>query len=127
MADHGAGPRATATPEIDITDLFAFPSPGRPGHLVLLMNAYPCEQIQATQLLFSDAIDSRIRVRPVRIATTGPGAAFAVGDKECFFSFTFAVPKQSGDYPTQAGTCHSPLGDIAVRVGAEDSAVGDGV
>jgi hypothetical protein len=72
MADHGAGPRATANPEIDITDLFAFPSPERPGHLVLIMNAYPFKEIEATRLLFSDAIDYRIRVRPVRIAATWP-------------------------------------------------------
>jgi hypothetical protein len=95
MADHGAGPRATANPEIDITDLFAFPSPQRPGHLVLIMNACPFKHIEATRLLFSDAIDYRIRVRPVSIAATGPGAAFAVDDNECFFSFTFVVPKQS--------------------------------
>ena len=71
MADHGAGPRATANPEIDITDLFAFPSPERPGHLVLIMNVYPFKHIEATRLLFSDAIDYRIRVRPVRIADYG--------------------------------------------------------
>jgi hypothetical protein len=127
MADHGAGPRATANPEIDITDLFAFPSPERPGHLVLIMNAYPFKHIEATRLLFSDAIDYRIRVRPVGIAATGLGAAFAVGDNECFFSFTFVVPKQSDGKLTQTGTCHSPLGDIAVHVGAEDGAHGDGV
>ncbi|HEU4501964.1 MAG TPA: DUF4331 family protein, partial [Nitrospira sp.] len=127
MADHGAGPRATANPEIDITDLFAFPSPERPGHLVLIMNAYPFKHIEATRLLFSDAIDYRIRVRPVRIAATGPGAAFAVGEQECFFSFTFAVPRQSGNQLTQTGTCRGPLGEIAVRVGDEAGARGDGV
>jgi hypothetical protein len=127
MADHGAGPRATANPEIDITDLFAFPSPERPGHLVLIMNAYPFKEIEATRLLFSDAIDYRIRVRPVRIAETGPGAAFTVGDKECFFSFTFLVPKQSDGKLIQTGICHSPLGDISIRVSAEDGAHGDGV
>ena len=94
---------------------------------MLIMNAYPFKEIEATRLLFSDAIDYRIRVRPVRIAATGPGATFAVGDNECFFSFTFVVPKQSDGKLTQTGTCHSPLGDIAVRVGAEDGAHGDGV
>jgi hypothetical protein len=106
MADHGAGPRATANPEIDITDLFAFPSPERPGHLVLIMNAYPFKHIEATRLLFSDAIDYRIRVRPVRIATRGVGAAFAVGDDECFFSFTFVVQSKVTASDTD-GTCPS--------------------
>src|SRR5262245_50247506 len=75
MADHGAGPRATANPEIDITDLFAFPSPERPGHLVIIMDVCPFKQIEASRLLFSDAIDYRIRIRPARIGATGPGAA----------------------------------------------------
>jgi hypothetical protein len=41
MSDHGAGPRSIANPEIDITDVFAFPSPERPGNLVLVMNIFP--------------------------------------------------------------------------------------
>ena len=127
MADHGAGPRATANPEIDITDLFAFPSPERPGHLVMIMDIYPFKEIEATRLLFSDAVDYRIRVRPLRIAATGQGAAFAVGEQECFFSFSFAVPQQSGGQLTQTGTCRSPLGEIAVRVGDEGGARSDGV
>ena len=112
MADHGAGPRATANPEIDITDVFAFPSPERPGHLVLIMDIFPFKQIEATRLLFSDAVDYRIRVRPARIAATGPGAAVAVGEQECFFSFTFAVPTQKGDRADTDRYLPQPLGRL---------------
>ena len=36
MSDHISGPRALAEPIADITDVYAFPSPERPGHLVLV-------------------------------------------------------------------------------------------
>ena len=41
MSDHISGPRALADPIADITDVYAFPSPERPGHLVLVMNTLP--------------------------------------------------------------------------------------
>ena len=70
MSDHFSGPRALAGPAGDITDFYAFPSPERPGHLVLVMNVYP---LATTRAAFSDAIDCRFRLRPVTIA--GSGAA----------------------------------------------------
>ncbi len=129
MSDHGGGPRSNANPEIDITDVFAFPSPGRPGTLVLVMDIFPFKYIEATRLLFSDAIDYRIRVRPVRIASTGPKAAFAVGEEERAFGFTFRVPdvRDGGDRLVQTGTCHGPSGDIAVRVGDEAGTKSNGL
>src|SRR5215470_7913546 len=127
MSDHGAGPRSIANPEIDISDVFAFPSPERPGNLVVMMNVCPFREIEATRLLFSDALDYRIRMRPARIAAKGPKAAFAVDEQERFFSFTFDVPQQEGSRMVQTGTCRTPLGDIAVRVGDESGTQADGV
>ncbi len=40
-SDHVDGPLTTAHPITDLTDLYAFPSPGRPGYLSLVLNAYP--------------------------------------------------------------------------------------
>ncbi|HET9325488.1 MAG TPA: DUF4331 family protein [Candidatus Eisenbacteria bacterium] len=118
MADHGAGPRSTANPEIDISDLCAFPSPERRGNLVMVLNA--CPFIPSASTLFSDAIDYRLRVRSVRVASTGRKAAFSVGDVEHSFSFTFEVPrKQSDGRLVQSGTCRTPWGEIAVTVGDE--------
>ena len=129
MSDHGAGPRSIANPEVDITDVFAFPSPERPGNLVLVMNVFPFKAIEATRLLFSDALDYRIRVRPVRIASTGPRAAFAVGEEERAFSFTFMVPQalDGGDRLVQSGTCHGPSGGTFVRVGDEEGTTSSGL
>jgi hypothetical protein len=41
VSDHGSGPRAAADPVVDITDMYVFPSPQRPGYLVLVMNVFP--------------------------------------------------------------------------------------
>ena len=41
MSDHISGPRALAEPIADITDVYAFPSPERQGHLVLVQNTLP--------------------------------------------------------------------------------------
>ena len=68
MADHFSGPRALADPASDITDVFAFPSPERPGHLVLVLNVFP---IAAPTALFSDALIYRFRLRPVTATTAG--------------------------------------------------------
>ena len=118
MADHGAGPRNTANPEIDISDLCAFPSPERPGNLVVVMNVCPFRPSAST--LFSDAIEYRIRLRSVRVASTGRNAAFSVGTEERTFSFTFDVPRAVGNgRRVQSGICRTPSGEIAVTVGNE--------
>jgi uncharacterized protein DUF4331 len=41
MPDHLSGTRALADPAIDLTDLYACPSPSRPDQLVLVMNVFP--------------------------------------------------------------------------------------
>src|SRR5262249_50680718 len=65
MADHSSGPRAIAAPAADIADLFVFPSPERPSHLVLVLNVFPAA---APGALFSDAVAYRFRLRPVAVA-----------------------------------------------------------
>ena len=41
MSDHFSGPAVMGDPAVDITDFYAFPSPERPGNLVLIMNVFP--------------------------------------------------------------------------------------
>jgi len=41
MADHFSGPRAISDPASDVADVYTFPSPERPGHLVLVMDVFP--------------------------------------------------------------------------------------
>ena len=41
MSDHVDGPRTTADPAIDLTDLYAFVSPENPKRMVLIANVFP--------------------------------------------------------------------------------------
>jgi hypothetical protein len=70
MSDHISGPRALADPIADITDVYAFPSPERPQHLVLVMNTLPFAQPAD---LFSDGLIYRFRLRRLTAATTHGG------------------------------------------------------
>ena len=90
MSDHFSGPRSMAHPHGDITDVYAFPSPERPGHLVIAMNVHPKAPADAA---FSDAMDFQLRVRPIRIAAQAPqSGCFVIGDDEFTFRFHFASP-----------------------------------
>ena len=117
MSDHISGPRAIADPVIDITDVYAFPCPQSPRHLVLIMNVFPYAGPSA---LFSDAVTYRMRVRSVSIP---PGLrAFLVAPDESVFDFTF-----SGT-PAQEGRCKLPNGEvIAFHLNDECSGKGKGV
>jgi hypothetical protein len=119
MSDHNSAPRSLADPVMDITDLYVFPNPDRPGSLVLVLDVFPNAEPAA---LFSDAVDYRFRVGPVKIPPRA-GAAFAVSDKEYTISCRFAVPIQSqgGGPLLQEGTCTASTGQaVSFRVNDEE-------
>jgi Domain of unknown function (DUF4331) len=62
MSDHFSGPAVMGDPTVDITDFFAFPSPERPGNLVLIMDVFP---LATAQSFFSDVVTHRFRLRPL--------------------------------------------------------------
>jgi len=120
MSDHISGPRAIADPVTDITDVFAFPSPESPRHLVLIMNVFPYAGPSAC---FSDAVIYRLRVRSVSIAPNT--RAFAVEAGEFTFDLTFDVPagSESGGQPVQQGRCTMTNGKtVPFRVNDENGA-----
>jgi hypothetical protein len=120
MSDHFSGPRALADPAADICDVYVFPSPERAGRLVMVMDLFPYASSSA---LFSDAVICRFRVRPVKVAATGPAAAFAVGGQELVFECSFDVPAKQGSGETliQRATCTNPKGKSgSVVVNNED-------
>jgi hypothetical protein len=82
MSDHFSGPAALADPSADITDLYAFPSPERPGHLVLIMDVFPMATAQAR---FSDVVTHRFRLRPL----TRSGDRVTFGTAEYTIDVTF--------------------------------------
>ncbi|MFF2145806.1 DUF4331 family protein [Kitasatospora sp. NPDC058190] len=127
MSDHLSGPRALADPAIDLTDLYAFPSPTRPGRLVLVMNVFPNARPGA---LFSDAADYRLRVRPARIPSEHSDSLFGVGTDEYAFTCTFSAPTEpdADDAPVQRGTCVLPSGEsVSFEVDGERGGHGSGV
>ena len=107
MSHHLSGPRSLSEPIADITDLYAFPSPERPGHLVLVLNTLPFAPPSA---LFSDGLIYRFRLRPVTPNARDDPAPFAVRDEEFVFDCVFSTPA-NGDgtrRASQEGTCSTP-------------------
>jgi hypothetical protein len=87
-------------PAADITDLYAFPSPERPGNLVLVMDVFP---LATAQSLFSDVLTHRFRLRPL----TRTGADVTPGQAEYTIDVTFddapAGTAQKGGVVTSDG------------------------
>src|SRR5499427_5098900 len=107
MSDHFSGPRALSEPAADITDVYAFPAPDSPDHLVLVLDVFGKSGPSA---VFSDAVIYRFRIRPVEIAAMGRDASFAPSQTEFTFDFTFDVPNGRTDSgrPLQRGHCLMP-------------------
>ena len=121
MSDHISGPRALADPIADITDVYAFPSPERPGHLVLVQNTLPFAPATGR---FSDGLIYRFRLRPVRRGGCRDRrvAVRRAGSEELVFDCVFSEPTATG---AQEGTCHTPSGEtVAVHRGRRAGRLG---
>src|SRR6478609_5241150 len=124
MSDHISGPRALADPIADITDVYAFPSPEHPGHLVLVMNTLPFAPPSAA---FSDGLVYRFRLRHVTAGPLGSSGPFAAGPDEFVFDCVFSAPSgaQGG---LQEGVCTTPTGDtVTFRVNDTEGGAGHGI
>src|SRR5918995_2813060 len=110
MSDHISGPRALAEPIADITDLYAFPSPERPGRLVLVMNTLPFAQPSDR---LSDGLVYRFRLRPLSESAPGDPVPFAVRPEEFAFDCVFSPSAGAGRRQDveQEGTCTTPAGE----------------
>jgi hypothetical protein len=127
MSDHISGPRALAEPIADITDVFAFPSPERPAHLVLVMNTLPFAQPSDG---LSDGLVYRFRLRPLTEGAPGDPVPFAVGAEEFAFDCVFSPPAGAdrGQDVEQEGTCTTPAGEtVSFTVNDEQGGSGHGV
>jgi hypothetical protein len=126
MSDHISGPRALADPIADITDVFAFPSPERPGNLVLVMNTLPFAEVSNP---FSEGLIYRFRLRPLTAAGADGEAPFAPLAEEFVFDCVFSAPITEDDHAfEQEGTCTTPSGaTVSFRVNDERGGSGAGV
>src|SRR4051794_19367295 len=127
MSDHISGPRALADPIADITDVYAFPSPDRPGHLVLVLNTLPFAKPFD---LLSDGLIYRLRLRPLNRREPGAPAPFAPRDEEFLFDCVFSPPTSDNgpQRAEQEGTCTTPAGEaVSFRVNDSEGGSGHGV
>src|ERR1700676_4614651 len=111
MSDHVSGPRAIADPVADITDVYAFPCPQGPQHLVLIMNVFP---FAGPLALFSDAIIYRIRLRSVAAPSPDRPRIFEGVAVQSAFDFTPGIPAnfEGNAPPAQFGQCVTVKGEI---------------
>src|SRR5829696_8251178 len=127
MSDHISGPRALADPIADITDVYAFPSPERPGHLVLVMNTLPFAKRYDR---LSDGLVYRFRLRSLAPNAPGAPAPFAAEDEELVLDCVFSPPLSDGGarHAEQEGSCTTPSGDtVPFRVDDAEGGSGHGV
>jgi hypothetical protein len=99
MSDHFSGPAVINDPSVDITDFYAFPSPERPGNLVLIMDVFPMATAQAR---FSDVVTHRFRLRPL----TRSGHTVTPGDVEYTIDVTFNDAPADAAQESRALTSH---------------------
>jgi hypothetical protein len=128
MSDHIDGPRTTADPSIDLSDLFAFVSPSDSKRTVLIADAFP---FAGETALFSNAVKYSLVMRHARVAGLGENAAFTTEGPQIRFTFQFEVltPGSKGDRLAQTGVCSLPDGQsLAIVVGDESGvSTADGI
>ncbi|HVN34626.1 MAG TPA: DUF4331 family protein [Casimicrobiaceae bacterium] len=110
MSDHFSGPAVMGDPAIDITDFYAFPSPERPGNLVLIMDVFP---MATPESCFSDVLTHRFRLRPLSRARAG----FVAGAAEHTIDVTFTDTAEGSS--RQRGKVVTPDGRAASFVVGE--------
>ena len=126
MSHHISGPRAAAEPIADITDLYAFPSPERPGWLVLVLNTLPFAPPSA---VFSDGLIYRFRLRPLSAGDGDHAAPFTAAGSELVFDCVFSehVHRKGGAAADQDGVCSLPDGEaVTFSLNEERGPAGEG-
>jgi hypothetical protein len=119
VSDHISGPRALADPIADITDVYAFPSPERPGWLTLVVNTLPFAPAEAR---FSDGLVYRFRLRPATLDTAA-GDVLVADAPEWTVDAVFDPSSVGGP---QRGHCTRPDGTVVSFDVGDDSGKDDG-
>jgi len=107
-SDHIDGPVTTSHRVADLTDLYAFPTPRRPGFLTVILDAYP---LVASTGHFTDKVNYSVIVRRASLGEAGGSPSFRTGD-EVDIDCTFRTPEATRDHVV---TCRSSNGPIASR------------
>lgn len=102
-SDHIDGPVTTAHRVADLSDLFAFPTPGEPGFLTVILDAYPLVPGSGH---FSDKVTYTVLVRRAAIVESGGTTSIETGE-EVAVDCTFETPEVTADH---VATCRSSNG-----------------
>ncbi len=109
-SDHLDGPASSDDSVVDLTDLFAFPTPETPGSLTIILDVYP---VVSPSGHFSDAVSYTIYVRRAAIRP-GDAPGFDTSD-EVAIRCTFVSPRDHADH---LATCKTDRGiGATVKVG----------
>ena len=109
-ADHVDGPVTIEHPVADISDLFAFPSPNKPGHLVIAMDVYPFVPSKGH---FSDKVTYSFAIKRVKKNADGIHSAFVTTGDEFRFSCDFITPHKHDNHKV---TCKAPNNATITRM-----------
>lgn len=88
-SDHIDGPVTTKHRVADLSDFYAFPTPGKHGSLTLVLNTYPLVHKDGH---FSDKVAYTFHARRAAIKGTGDRAFFETGDEQSI-TCTFVTPR----------------------------------
>src|SRR5687768_7605681 len=111
-SDHADSPNGSTDPTADVTDIWAFASPEKPGHLVVVMNTTVAAFANTR---FSDAVTYSIRLRPEPVG----GAAAHEIRIDCAFDLVPNKPDQqlatctAHDFDPATGRLHGKAGGKA--------------
>lgn len=102
-SDHIDGPVTTGHRVADLSDLYAFPTPQKPGHLTVILNAYP---IVPASGHFADKVNYNLYFRKANISGTGDSSLFQTSE-ETVIGCSFKTPDNTEDHTI---TCKSSNG-----------------
>lgn len=119
-SDHIDGPITMKHSVSDLTDLYAFPSPGKPGFLTVILNAYP---VVPGNGHFSEKVSYDLILRQASIKGTGDRPRFETG-KEVRIACKFTTPHDDSKHTVNCETSNGLSAEEKFGV-VSDSKEGD--
>lgn len=103
-SDHIDGPVTMQHRVADLSDLYMFPTPKKPGFLTVILNTYP---IAPSSGHFSEKVSYNFYLRKAAVKGTADRPAFETSE-EAVISCSFVTPAAHEDHTI---TCKSPAGE----------------
>lgn len=101
-SDHVDGQVTIDHPMADISDLFTFPSPNKPGHMVIVMNVYPFVPYDGH---FAHQVKYQLAIRNLQPLQAGTNGVFKLKGETKYISCLFDTPHDEQHW----ATCKFPV------------------